>query len=115
MESKLEKSIVVKEAGGVGMILIDEEDKNIAIPFTIPSAIVGRRTGGHILSYINRTRLVYIRNLDLQRSFSKFSYLILLYQLCTEHQCLRLCPQRLYWDLNRHLVWQHSRLKVPMP
>ncbi|XP_024024475.1 subtilisin-like protease SBT3.5 [Morus notabilis] len=56
MESKLEKSIVVKEAGGVGMILIDEEDKNIAIPFTIPSAIVGRRTGAHILSYINRTR-----------------------------------------------------------
>lgn len=58
MESKLEKSVIVKEAGGVGMVLIDEEDKNIAIPFTIPSSIVGRRTGARLLSYINRTRLI---------------------------------------------------------
>ncbi|PON53618.1 Subtilase [Trema orientale] len=56
MESKLEKSIIVKEAGAAGMILIDEEDKNVAIPFVIPSAIVGSRIGAHILSYINRTR-----------------------------------------------------------
>ncbi|KAL5545233.1 hypothetical protein UlMin_009017 [Ulmus minor] len=56
VESKREKSIVVKEAGGVGMILIDETGKNVAIPFLIPSAIVGMRTGNHILSYINRTR-----------------------------------------------------------
>ncbi|XP_016201349.1 subtilisin-like protease SBT3.9 isoform X2 [Arachis ipaensis] len=55
-ESKLAKSRVVKEAGGVGMILIDETDKDVAIPFVIPSAIVGSRTGEHILSYINRTR-----------------------------------------------------------
>lgn len=61
MESKLEKSVIVKEAGGVGMVLIDEEDKNIAIPFTIPSAIVGRRTGARLLSYINRTRTLTSR------------------------------------------------------
>ncbi|XP_068647705.1 subtilisin-like serine-protease S [Aristolochia californica] len=55
-ESKLAKSIVVKEAGGVGMVLIDEEDKDVAIPFVIPSAIVGKETGDRILSFINRTR-----------------------------------------------------------
>ncbi|XP_062144552.1 subtilisin-like serine-protease S [Alnus glutinosa] len=56
MESKLEKSVVVKEAGGVGMILVDEADKDVAIPFVIPAAIVGRRTADQILSYVNRTR-----------------------------------------------------------
>ncbi|XP_054779823.1 subtilisin-like serine-protease S isoform X4 [Prosopis cineraria] len=55
-ESKLAKSEVVKQAGGVGMILIDELDLNVAIPFVIPSAIVGRKTGEMILSYVNSTR-----------------------------------------------------------
>ncbi|KAK2657712.1 hypothetical protein Ddye_010764 [Dipteronia dyeriana] len=55
-ESKLEKSTVVKEAGGVGMILVDEADKDVAIPFVIPSAIVGKEIGNKILTYINRTR-----------------------------------------------------------
>ncbi|RVW29498.1 Subtilisin-like protease SBT5.3 [Vitis vinifera] len=44
-DSKLAKSAVVREAGGVGMILIDEADKDVAIPFVIPAAIVGRGTG----------------------------------------------------------------------
>lgn len=55
-ESKLQKSVVVKEAGGAGMILVDEADKDVAIPFVIPAAMVGRRTGNLILSYVNRTR-----------------------------------------------------------
>ncbi|CAI9110400.1 OLC1v1010411C1 [Oldenlandia corymbosa var. corymbosa] len=55
-ESKLEKSVVVKEAGGVGMILIDEMDKDVAIPFVIPAAIVSKKLGYKILSYINNTR-----------------------------------------------------------
>ncbi|XP_042495600.1 subtilisin-like serine-protease S isoform X1 [Macadamia integrifolia] len=55
-ESKVAKSLVVKEAGGVGMILIDETDKDVAIPFVIPAAIVGAKTGDRILSYINHTR-----------------------------------------------------------
>lgn len=57
-ESKLEKSVIVKEAGGVGMILIDEGDKDVAIPFLIPSAITGKEIGNKILSYINHTRFV---------------------------------------------------------
>ncbi|KAJ0040960.1 hypothetical protein Pint_28775 [Pistacia integerrima] len=55
-ESKLGKSVVVKEAGGVGMILIDEADKDVAIPFLIPSAITGKEIGNRILSYVSHTR-----------------------------------------------------------
>ncbi|KAL3525131.1 hypothetical protein ACH5RR_013503 [Cinchona calisaya] len=55
-QSKLAKSVVVKEAGGLGMILIDESDKDVAIPFVIPAAIVGKILGSKILSYINHTR-----------------------------------------------------------
>ncbi|KAL5172975.1 Subtilisin-like protease SBT3.5 [Glycine soja] len=55
-ESKVEKSKIVKAAGGVGMILIDETDQDVAIPFVIPSAIVGKKTGEKILSYLRTTR-----------------------------------------------------------
>ncbi|KDP24910.1 hypothetical protein JCGZ_24288 [Jatropha curcas] len=55
-ESKLAKSKVVKQAGGVGMVLIDEADQDVAIPFAIPSAIVGKEIGNKILSYIKDTR-----------------------------------------------------------
>ncbi|KAL4577815.1 hypothetical protein LXL04_013929 [Taraxacum kok-saghyz] len=55
-ESKLAKGEVVKAAGGVGMILIDETDKDVAIPFKFPAAIVGKRMGNRILSYIKSTR-----------------------------------------------------------
>ncbi|CAL5197359.1 unnamed protein product [Lathyrus oleraceus] len=54
-DSKVKKSKVVKEAGGVGMILIDETDQDVAIPFVIPSAIVGKKTGEKILSYLKTT------------------------------------------------------------
>ncbi|RWR72766.1 subtilisin-like protein protease SBT5.3 [Cinnamomum micranthum f. kanehirae] len=55
-ESRLGKSIVVRKAGGVGMVLIDEGDDDVAIPFVIPAAIVGQRVGDKILSYVNHTR-----------------------------------------------------------
>ncbi|XP_002528535.2 subtilisin-like serine-protease S isoform X1 [Ricinus communis] len=55
-DSKLAKSSIVKEAGGVGMVLIDETDQDVAIPFIIPSAIVGKDIGKKILSYIINTR-----------------------------------------------------------
>ncbi|KAK2977141.1 hypothetical protein RJ640_027754 [Escallonia rubra] len=55
-ESKLAKSVVVKEAGGVGMVLVDETDRDVAIPFVIPAAMVGRKMGNMILSYIHQTR-----------------------------------------------------------
>lgn len=63
-ESKLAKSEVVKAAGGVGMILVDETDKDVAIPFVIPAAIVGKRMGNRILSYItNNARYLLLINI----------------------------------------------------
>jgi len=55
-ESRLEKSLVVKKAGAVGMILIDEIEEGLATPFVIPAATVGRAIGEKILSYANHTR-----------------------------------------------------------
>ncbi|CAI9299037.1 unnamed protein product [Lactuca saligna] len=54
-ESKVRKSEIVKAAGGIGMILVDE-NVDVAIPFVIPAAIVGKKVGNRILSYINKTR-----------------------------------------------------------
>lgn len=72
-ESKLAKGAVVKEAGGVGMILIDEADRDVAIPFAIPAAIVGNRVGYKILSYIKNSRFAlstqFSYNLHLTTSF----------------------------------------------
>ncbi|CAL9075259.1 unnamed protein product [Musa textilis] len=55
-ESRIEKSLVVKTAGGVGMIMIDETENDVAIPFVIPAATVGKEAGNEILSYANHTR-----------------------------------------------------------
>ncbi|KAI3921837.1 hypothetical protein MKX01_005526, partial [Papaver californicum] len=55
-ESKLAKSKIVRDAGGSGMILIDEVDKDVAIPFVIPAVIVTSEIGDKSLSYINHTR-----------------------------------------------------------
>ncbi|XP_071728035.1 subtilisin-like serine-protease S [Rutidosis leptorrhynchoides] len=54
-ESKVAKSQIVKAAGRVGMILVDDA-VDVAIPFVIPAAIVGSKIGRRILSYINNTR-----------------------------------------------------------
>ena len=78
-ESKLAKSKVVQAAGGVGMILVDEDDKDVAIPFVIPAATVGKRTGNRILSYINHTRLVPSNNSRHFVWFSWFSLCILIF------------------------------------
>ncbi|KAG0461400.1 hypothetical protein HPP92_021359 [Vanilla planifolia] len=55
-ESRFAKSLVVKEAGGVGMILIDKRGDDVAVPFIIPAATIGREAGNIVLSYVNRTR-----------------------------------------------------------
>lgn len=72
-ESKLAKSAVVKEAGGVGMVLIDETDRDVAIPFVIPAAIVGRKEGHRILTYINNTRFV---TSVVAKNFSVFFFIL---------------------------------------
>jgi len=55
-ESRISKSQIVQAAGGVGVILIDEIDEGLAVPFVIPGAIVDNKVGAEILAYINSTR-----------------------------------------------------------
>ncbi|XP_072968800.1 subtilisin-like serine-protease S [Typha angustifolia] len=55
-ESRVKKSSVVQKAGGIGMILIDETEDHVGIPFVIPAATVGKAMGDKVLAYVNKTR-----------------------------------------------------------
>uniref|UniRef100_A0A0E0AC14 Subtilisin-like protease n=1 Tax=Oryza glumipatula TaxID=40148 RepID=A0A0E0AC14_9ORYZ len=55
-DSRVSKSMVVKEAGALGMILIDEMEDHVANHFALPATVVGKATGDKILSYISSTR-----------------------------------------------------------
>ncbi|CAD5168073.1 unnamed protein product [Musa acuminata subsp. malaccensis] len=55
-EPRLEKSLVVQKAGGLGMVMIDEAENDVAIPFAIPTATVRKEIGNKIFSYVNHTR-----------------------------------------------------------
>ncbi|KAG6790768.1 hypothetical protein POTOM_006933 [Populus tomentosa] len=57
-ESKIAKSQVVKEAGGVGMVLIDEAYQDVAIPFPIPSAVGTLIVNSKPMSRISRAKTV---------------------------------------------------------
>jgi len=85
-ESKLEKSRIVKEAGAVGMILIDEANQGVATPFVIPSAIVGTKTGELILSYINNTRFVVLYLIEIEHTI--FHILLLFFFSLTQHRIM---------------------------
>ncbi|KAH0470329.1 hypothetical protein IEQ34_000052 [Dendrobium chrysotoxum] len=56
-ESRIGKSIVVKKAGGIRMILVDETENDVALPFVILAVIVGKRTGERIQHYVTRTKI----------------------------------------------------------
>lgn len=60
-ESKLAKGEAVKEAGGVGVIVIDPVNPDLGIPFTIPAAVVDKKIGQQILSILNTTRFICSR------------------------------------------------------
>lgn len=55
-ESRVSTSMVVKEAGAAGMILIDEMGDHVANHFAVPGTTVGKEIGDKILSYIKSTR-----------------------------------------------------------
>lgn len=56
-ESRLSTSMIVKEAGAVGMILIDEMEDHVANHFAVPGVTVGKTMGDKIISYVKSTRL----------------------------------------------------------
>lgn len=55
-ESRLSTSMVVKEAGAAGMILIDEMEDHVANRFAVPGVTVGKAMGDKIVSYVKSTR-----------------------------------------------------------
>ncbi|PUZ59892.1 hypothetical protein GQ55_4G079700 [Panicum hallii var. hallii] len=55
-ESRVSTSMVVKEAGAAGMILIDEMGDHVANHFAVPGTVVGKKMGDKIISYIKSTR-----------------------------------------------------------
>jgi len=55
-ESRVSTSMVVKEAGAAGMILIDEMGDHVANHFAVPGTVVGKKMGDEIISYIKSTR-----------------------------------------------------------
>jgi hypothetical protein len=57
-ESRVSTSMIVKEAGAAGMILIDEIGDHVATHFAVPGTAVGKEMGDRILSYIKSTRFV---------------------------------------------------------
>ncbi|XP_020596779.1 subtilisin-like protease SBT5.3 [Phalaenopsis equestris] len=55
-ESRIGKSIVVRKVGGVGMILVDDIEDDVALPFVIPAATVGKKAGERIQYYVKRIK-----------------------------------------------------------
>ncbi|EFJ05953.1 hypothetical protein SELMODRAFT_236650 [Selaginella moellendorffii] len=56
LDTKVGKSDLVLSAGGKGMILIDQADSGLAVPFALPATLLGPKDGAAILSYINSTK-----------------------------------------------------------
>ncbi|GLJ54872.1 hypothetical protein SUGI_1178360 [Cryptomeria japonica] len=46
------KSVVVKDAGGVGIIIVDPFLKDVAFQFVIPGTLVGQQQGAQLTAYI---------------------------------------------------------------
>ncbi|XP_021283802.1 CO(2)-response secreted protease-like [Herrania umbratica] len=55
--SPTEKKDVVKNLGGIGVVLIDDESRAVASTFgTFPATVISSKDGAKVLSYINSTK-----------------------------------------------------------
>lgn len=55
--SPSEKKDVVKNLGGIGVVLIDDESRAVASTFgTFPATVISSKDGAKVLSYINSTK-----------------------------------------------------------
>ena len=46
----------VKNLGGVGLVLIDDDSKLVAEKFSTPMTVISKKDGLEILSYVNSSR-----------------------------------------------------------
>jgi len=51
-DNRREKAITIKQGGGVGMILIDHNAKEIGFQFVIPSTLIGQDAVEELQAYI---------------------------------------------------------------
>jgi len=55
-DNRREKAVNVKQGGGVGMILIDHNAKDIGFQFVIPSTIIGAGAVKELQAYMRREK-----------------------------------------------------------
>lgn len=94
-KSKLE---VVKDLGGVGLILVDDEETSVASAYsTFPMTVVSSKDASEILSYMNSTRYATILSLIL---LNKQAKMLSHQSKCFSNQPLSgvACPEATQWQ-----------------
>ena len=51
-DNRREKSIVVRQGGGVGMILVDPFLKDVGFQFVIPATLIGQEEAAQLQAYM---------------------------------------------------------------
>ncbi|XAR60120.1 Cucumisin [Bertholletia excelsa] len=52
LESRRQKSIFIRQGGGIGMILIDPQGKNVGFQYVIPTAAIGQEEAEKLQAYL---------------------------------------------------------------
>ncbi|KAK9153716.1 hypothetical protein Sjap_001196 [Stephania japonica] len=55
-EDREEKSNVIRQGGGIGMILVDPFGKDIGFQFEIPVSLIGRTEAEELQAYLNKEK-----------------------------------------------------------
>lgn len=55
-DNRMEKSIVVRQGGGVGMILVDPFLKDVGFQFVIPATLIGQEAAAELQAYMTTTK-----------------------------------------------------------
>ncbi|EXB38468.1 Subtilisin-like protease [Morus notabilis] len=55
-DNRTEKSVIVRQGGGVGMILVDPLLKDVGFQFVIPSTIIGQEEAEELQKYIKKAK-----------------------------------------------------------
>lgn len=63
-DNRREKAIIIRQGGGVGMILIDHNAKDVGFQFVIPSTLIGQDAVEELQAYINTDKWVLFKNLQ---------------------------------------------------
>ncbi|KAL4374932.1 hypothetical protein AHAS_Ahas05G0231200 [Arachis hypogaea] len=102
-ENRRLKAMVIKEGGGVGMILIDHNTRDVGFEFVIPATLIGQDALEDLQSYINTERSV-LNYLNLHHSFN--SYLSPTLMVASGIPLLESIQQELFLIPNLYQKWQ---------